>query len=148
MSKTSTCSQLRLTGVKSTLTLSLNILLWLLFSAISPTFYLLFKPLCAFCCPNMCHLSSLALAQHNSPPPTATAPPSLWKLPAVPPSPSISLKHLWQLMFKSVVGLAAPSWNGTEQAGDTRVSRSTGCSAQKMNADEAKCNRNKCENDK
>ena len=43
-----------------------------------------------------------------------TAPPTHWKLPAIPPSPSISLKHLWQLMFKSGAGLSAPCYDGRE----------------------------------
>lgn len=34
-------------------------------------------------------------------------------------SPSISLKHLWQLMFKSGVGLGVPCYNGKDQASDS-----------------------------
>ncbi len=52
-------------------------------------------------------------------PPPPTTPPTPWKLPAIPPSPSIPLKHLWQLMFKSGVGLSVPCYNGKDQASDS-----------------------------
>lgn len=70
--------------------------------------------LCKFKPPPTCFVNQicffspfLALTHHNNPshrhPPP---PPTPRKLPAILPSPSISLKHLWQLMFKS--GVAWP----------------------------------------
>lgn len=50
----------------------------------------------------------LTIIHHNSP--SHRYPPTPQKLPAIPPSPSISLKHLWQLMFKS--GVAWPTVMG------------------------------------